>query len=161
MMQLVAVSVIALTLLTGADGKGCSTGEDTHPNAPQQPGPNRGGPPPKVKTPDPKPGDPEPHHTVIVRAGEVEAVFLPATIVINASPIGFSHDDIMTTSNSQKWSFEVPVGITITVYVQLKPGRVGSKSGWCSIEVPDLKLKDGPRLINGAWFTTCNLVIPA
>jgi hypothetical protein len=62
-MQLITAGVIALTLLSGADGSGCHTGEDTHPNAPQQPGPERGGPPAqgRQQPPQPAPGDPAPH----------------------------------------------------------------------------------------------------
>lgn len=153
-----ALGILVATLLTGADGKGCEE-SGQHPSMPQQPAPPRDPKPPVIGTPNPKEGDPTPHRQVIVRAGEVEAAFLPATIEIHASPVGFMHDDILTGSSSQKWSFEVPVGITVTVYVQLKPARAGSKSGWCSVESG--KWRDGPRIINGAWTATCTLVIPA
>lgn len=154
------VIFIAILAIIGTSAGDCTTGSDTHPNAPQAPGPDRGGPPAQNPgQPNPREGDPTPHRKVTVRAGEVEAAFLPATIEIHASPVGFQHSDIMTTSNSQGWSFEVPIGITVTVYAQLKPARAGSKSGWCSIESE--RLKDGPRIINGAWTASCTLVIPA
>lgn len=153
--KLILVSAALAALVATTAGK-CDTGEDTHPNAPQQPGPERGGPAvPTLGTPAPKPADPTPHRTVIVRMGEVEAPFLPAEVEIHASPVGFQHSDILTSSNTVTWRFEVPEGITVTVYAQLKPSRTGSKSGWCSIESGTEK--DGPRIINGARTATCTL----
>lgn len=150
------VAIISVAALAGA--KGCEESSQ-HPSMPQPAPPPRVQPTPQVGTPNPKEGDPTPHREVIVRAGEVEPQFLPATISIYASPLGFAHDEPMTSSNSVKFRFEVPEGMTVTVNVTVKPAKPGSKSGWCSIESG--RLKDGPRIVNGGWHVICNLVIPA
>lgn len=53
--------IIAMAVLLGAAGAQCDAGEDTHPNAPQAPGPERGGQPAQPRQPNPQAGDPGPH----------------------------------------------------------------------------------------------------
>ncbi len=62
--QIAGRLALAFAVLLGVGAWDCGTGSDTHPNAPQQPGPERGGPPAQQpqagEQPNPAAGDPQP-----------------------------------------------------------------------------------------------------
>lgn len=160
MLKIASVAMIVTTLLGCKD---YGTGEDTHPNAPQQPGPERGGPPiPRTRNPEPHEGDPNPsgEHYIYVRAGGIEEPGRPWTLTVTAKGASRFTDvrEIVTGENHPTVRIpytddEKPIYVT----VEVKPARPGSKKGYCSIEAPGGH--DGPRFIAGGWRAQCYLTV--
>ncbi len=153
----ILVALVALVMLTA--GK-CDTGEDTHPNAPQQPGPDRGGPAvPTNVAPNPHEGDPQPtpKRIVTIRAGVPEENLRPWEIIVVAPGADRPFIDEWVTGKDYNTRVLVPVDSTAQISVEVKPPRVGSKMGFCAIESGSQH--DGPRFIAGGWRAQCFLTL--
>lgn len=154
------LTIIASLVIVPMLGCGPLTGEDTHPNAPQAPGPSRGGPPvPQPTQPSPAPADPNAndHKPITIRAGGFKKEYVPYTVDIYAvggDPANI-HDPVASGDYERTIHYDAARGVT--VHVVVKPSRVGSTAGYCAIEAGNHH--DGPRFISGASQLDCYLTI--
>lgn len=159
-MRRLIVLVLAVVVCVGAGASKCTVPENSHPNAPQVPGPERGGhaaQPPGTPNPQADPGPTNPKRRAVVRAGNVEAEFLPANVYIFVNPINGEYHDVIATPNSiGEWVVDVPDG-EASVDVGLIPAKPGSQNGFCQIN--EGLHQAGPGFIHGKDGVHCKLLL--
>lgn len=132
---------------------------DTHPNAPQVPLPPAA--PPKVpdKQPNPHEGDPQPSgkRFVIIHTAVPEKGMQPWEVIIVAPGADRPYVDELVAGTEYFTRLLVPTDSTAQISVEVKPPRVGSEMGYCSIQSG--RQKDGPRYIAKGWRAQCFLTL--
>lgn len=126
----VRVFILCAVVLLGVSAWTCDTGQDSHPNAPQVRGPERGGPPvPPPRNPSPAPGDPKPHEPSPstskseepMRDIKVTVNFDGKDRAIRVKWRANDRDRVETVkgtkaaNNTASWPDQAPVGSTVTV----------------------------------------------
>lgn len=158
-MKRVITTLAALASLVALSAaQGCP--EDTHPNAPQQPGPNRGGPvaqPPK--TPSPAPGDPKPEPTKSpdpTRDLKLTVHFdgqrsISVLMVIAGKSQRETAKGTKPMGNTITWPGTAPVGsvVSITATPTLDKERKGDIMVWIDAVNPDQTVCASPLASTG------------